>query len=297
MKSVLIAILITVIVMVLIELVVIIKLKNKFFDFSTVFKKNFCNDITTPEICKFFDEDISSTDIVNFTNGKQSDEEFAKNGALILSKFLNSIDKNQLKDLDSVNHVKIFWVEDPQLPIGIIINRNIVVFRGTKTYNDLKKDITFEQVNIDGLYMVHKGFYELYRSIKDDILKNLDFSQDIYVVGHSLGCGLSILLTYDLVYKNINVNTLLVAPPKVGNQDFADYIDKNKKNRVVSIINLADLVPAFPFSYMVYEEKSYQYSHCGNILSFNQLGKSISDCHSVYTYFTFLYNIQNSKKE
>ncbi|KIY63329.1 lipase [Cylindrobasidium torrendii FP15055 ss-10] len=101
---------------------------------------------------------------------------------------------------------------------------------------------------------VHKGFRDAHAAVAKDVLAAvLSTLQDIGVsdvvlVGHSLGAALSLL---DAAYlplhlPNANFRYIGFALPRVGNQEWADYLDSNVKGDLVHITNKDDLVPILP---------------------------------------------------
>lgn len=70
----------------------------------------------------------------------------------------------------------------------------------------------------------------------------------VTVVGHSLGAALALL---DGVYIHVQLTSVSVrvvsyGMPRVGNQDFANWVDKNLSGRVTHVNNEEDPVPTVP---------------------------------------------------
>lgn len=89
-------------------------------------------------------------------------------------------------------------------------NQIIVSFRGTRTiqwFYDF--DFAFEQLPgcPDGKCYVHKGFWEIYQILQPNItltvqsLRGKYPTANVTVTGHSLGAAVSMVATYDLLYR------------------------------------------------------------------------------------------------
>ena len=75
---------------------------------------------------------------------------------------------------------------------------------------------------------------------------------NVTVVGHSLGAAIALLdgafLSLQL-QKNLTVNVITFALPRVGNQAFANFIDTQLSGRVTHVNNKEDPIPVLhPFS-------------------------------------------------
>ena len=267
--------------------IIINRFRNSYFsliyDMSTDI---FCKDEVTP-ICEEVSSDVVTKYEVESVYTKKNN---IISLSLLLCKFLSNMEDNKYNDLKVPYDTKlIYWNKDNSLPFCIIINKDIILFRGTRTIMDAVKDVTFAQIYLPNNVKIHKGFYDLYNDIKKEILENLDLSRKINIIGHSLGCGLSACLAYDLCSRNVKNQCVLLAPPKIGNVYLDLFLRKNNSD-VYSIINYADLVPSLPFSYMMYQNIKYQYYQIGKITYFNNIKNTIHDCHSPFTYYEFLKN-------
>jgi hypothetical protein len=144
----------------------------------------------------------------------------------------------------------IYYSGDSE-PIGVVMNDGtdqIVLFRGTKTLSDLQADLndseqttTYSATNTS--YNVHSGMYNIYQSLTSAT----DFKTGTtIIVGHSLGAALAYYLSIDVTGASRTVYAF--APPKAGDSNFAALVE-NLSN-VNTYINLADMVPSLPLSYM-----------------------------------------------
>jgi hypothetical protein len=178
--------------------------------------------------------------------------------------------------------VLIYSSEDPDLAMVGVYN-NIdgmcwIAFRGTMTEADVKIDLNdtlqIEGPTGDGLSEVHMGMFNLYSELRPKILAAVPANVPISLCGHSLGAALAIYASFDFP----NSPVYAFAPPRTGNVAFANSAPKN----IISVINIADIVPTLPWSYTF---TNLQYAHVGKIISFNQIGSNILDCHNLLTYY------------
>ena len=119
----------------------------------------------------------------------------------------------------------------------------VIVFRGTMFEYEEYVDGDLRYYTYPGTNIkVHKGFYNYYSTVKDQIMKVINnTTKTINITGHSLGASLSLLLTYDI--KGMDPTVTLFGCPKTGNKDFVDSINGvNLKN----IVNYFDIVPEAP---------------------------------------------------
>jgi len=200
----------------------------------------------------------------------------------LVGAFISYIGTNDEKFINFAPYKLVYWKRD-NMPIAIIyknVNMTYVIFRGTLTGADFIADLNIsEQIDNKGV-LVHKGFNTIYKSIKDQLAIDTD---NLFITGHSLGCALGLLLAYDNLDKNVSV--INFAPPRTGNAAFAAKLD----SFVTSYINIADIVPTLPPSFVAIHQKLYQYSHVGKIITFNLAQPDLLACHSTITYFTGIF--------
>ncbi|KAH9970959.1 Alpha/Beta hydrolase protein [Lactifluus volemus] len=80
----------------------------------------------------------------------------------------------------------------------------------------------------------------------------------VTVVGHSLGAALSLLdaVFLSLQLPNVNVNMVGYAMPRVGNQDFANFVDSQLSGLVTHINNKKDPIPT------IHQQDSGEWDAC-----------------------------------
>ena len=171
----------------------------------------------------------------------------------------------------------------------------VVVIRGTMTMDDLINDLNFNYLNDQTLARfsfagnVHPGIAQMYSSISKALHAAIPPSvTQLTITGHSLGAGIGFLFAADMVSKsNINVDVYGVAPPRVGDSNFAANLSQRAAHSG-SLINVADTVPALPLSYMVNPNAPYtplQYAHVGNVNVFNNLLTDTISNHMLPAYY------------
>ncbi|KAJ7885990.1 lipase class 3 family protein [Mycena leptocephala] len=149
----------------------------------------------------------------------------------------------------------------------------IVSHQGTniKSILPILTDITFAQESLnstlfpglDSEIRVHSGFAGEHAKTAEAILTAVNTTLNTYntnrvtVIGHSLGAALALL---DSVYLSLhlpttNLTTIGYGLPRVGNKDFADYVDAHNLS-LTRITNRKDPVPGVPEQVLGYEHPS-----------------------------------------
>jgi len=160
---------------------------------------------------------------------------------------------------------------ETDIQLGIIendIKKSLaIVFRGTDAYQDWLYDCTFCKTKLDDDVRVHSGFYNHLMSVYDEIIEVIDEflikDYNIYICGHSLGGGESLILSYLLSKKTSNlIKVITFGAPKVGN-----YYWKQKYESITNVIhyritNKTDIITKLPINYYhvginihIYEDK------------------------------------------
>ncbi|KAF8258663.1 lipase class 3 family protein [Lactarius quietus] len=141
-------------------------------------------------------------------------------------------------------------------------NTVIVAHQGTNPdefYADLTDGNFFlEQLNsslfpsIPSSVEVHSGFADEQASTAPTILSYVEQAlsahgtSSVTVVGHSLGAALALLdgvYLRDQLSPNVSVRVVSYGMPRVGNQDFANWVDSNLSEQVTHINNEEDPIP------------------------------------------------------
>jgi len=152
--------------------------------------------------------------------------------------------------------------------IGMYDEKVILTFKGSDSDIDWwkvnfrfwKKIIPYDNVNPQ--ILVHAGFINAYKSVRDELLKYVRESgaKEIWCFGHSLGGAMATLASVDFQYNfpGVQVKVVTFGSPRVGNSQF----EKSFRHRVpdyIRIVNSNDLVPRLP-------PQLFNYSHVGEYL-------------------------------
>ena len=103
----------------------------------------------------------------------------------------------------------VLWVIKHSEPFAFVAQDNAgtvyLSFRGTESASDWFEDAIIDQdpyTFAPSYGEVHKGFLELYETIREDMLEALNAAQNpkrLLITGHSLGSGLSTLAVPDII--------------------------------------------------------------------------------------------------
>ena len=142
--------------------------------------------------------------------------------------------------------------------VGVIFynntnNRVLIGFSGTLFLNEWATDFNFPLTyptgttfNVDDV-QVHRGFYNLYMTIRQDIQNFLSANKtsykNLFITGHSLGAALATLAAIDFYEYAPVIYTF--ASPRVGNVDFARLFNYRISNKF-RINNIEDVITELP---------------------------------------------------
>ena len=144
-----------------------------------------------------------------------------------------------------------------------------ISFRGSTNIPNWINNIKFTQIqpynntNIS----VEKGFYNIFKNLKDEVIDTLNNiklkykTEKILITGHSLGGALSTLLAFEMLYiNNYNANDIILitfGSPRVGNEEFTTLINNYHiySNRIT---HYYDIVPHIPQQFLKYNHISQE---------------------------------------
>ena len=146
---------------------------------------------------------------------------------------------------------------------------NLLAMRGTDTVFEGVMDGFFAQVPARLLGfrgLTHSGFSALYRNYQSKIKKLLKTSyssepnKPLVITGHSLGGVLARMAALDAVKQKVNVLfTHVMASPRIGNDDFRTYFDKQRNFPVYMTSHRKDITPHLP-------PTKLNFSHFANLI-------------------------------
>lgn len=126
----------------------------------------------------------------------------------------------------------------------------VLLFRGTIDWKDLVTEARvgkYRPWRDDEPYQVHRGFWDLYSSIRPNLLEHVQKLPVHSMCGHSLG-GVFALLCANDIRRMGNVSRphriYTIATPRVGNRAFAKMAENEWD--VYRIANEEDIVPRLP---------------------------------------------------
>jgi len=199
---------------------------------------------------------------------------------------------NPIKTLGTGKIGQVYKVEDAHALTYIL------VFRGTRTGEELINDLDSVQVSFTGKrddILVHRGFHRLW---KDTILPELDNLGDIFNVGdciniiatgHSLGSANSLFTCLYLhgMFKKMGISCNFYienfTSPRIGNDKFISYL-KEKVKHVITHINIPDIVPNLPPVTLSTLGSTWIYKDFDNIRQHDIQMGSVSVNHRLDTY-------------
>lgn len=202
----------------------------------------------------------------------------------------------KLPDIDSLP--TLISANIDKTPFAAIWKLNdtaIVAIRGTQTVADMSANLRYSKMSAypDSPEIgVHSGMYGIYADIKDSLFKTIGDSKNIFIAGHSLGSAIGFYFALDCAIASLKVEVIGIGAPRAGNQAFSTKLTSLCK--VTTVINLADMVPSLPWSYMPNffgtgkDTDPRQYSHSGTIVMFNIQAPNIVACHEPPIYFSGL---------
>ncbi|MBX3641068.1 MAG: lipase family protein [Nitrosomonas sp.] len=191
---------------------------------------------------------------------------------------------------------KFLWIFKQKEPFAFTARSSedtaYLVFRGTESVEDWTSDLDADQTpytRAQNFGMVHDGFMKLYDSMANDMIESLATLGDckkLFIIGHSLGSGLSTLSVPDVINRTqfrpatMPVFHYNLASPRVGDPRF---VEKYQQSQVPTfrVVNTCDLVPNVPLA--VCDEILYE--HVGTSVDFTAQYGSLTGNHSAeYAY-------------
>lgn len=174
----------------------------------------------------------------------------------------------------------------------------VIAFRSTSTPLEIQHDLQMSQVSY-GSYegsLVHAGFHKLVHTFwNESISPQLEQVQPqrVLFTGHSLGGALALLggVHYSRYYPEIPTHVYSYGAPRVGNQEFAAYVESLPVH-IWRVINECDFITQLPPQVTpnfvnLKNGSPWIYQHVGNVYSFNQNWKSWRTNHFLPIYIEY----------
>ncbi|KAE8134727.1 Alpha/Beta hydrolase protein [Aspergillus pseudotamarii] len=146
-------------------------------------------------------------------------------------------------------------------------NKQIVLsFRGTRSIETWAANIQLAKEDVDELCdgcKVHTGFWKSWESVATATLDGVKKALQAYpgfklaVTGHSFGGAVGTIAATALRNSGSKVELYTYGAPRVGNQEFADYVSGQGSNFRVTHSN--DIVPRLPPRLLGYHQISPEY--------------------------------------
>lgn len=159
------------------------------------------------------------------------------------------------------------------------IRECIIAFRGSKTFmNYLLDDGNFiwtEPYHSCAGCKVHKGFYDSWKSLAAETIKELAAlgcdSKPIRLTGHSLGAAMAVLAFFDLRQNYSVKHVYTYGQPRVGNQAWIDAFESRLEGiPYFRVVDYKDPVPRLPPRDFLDESgRSCGYRHPGPEVFYN----------------------------
>jgi triacylglycerol lipase len=172
----------------------------------------------------------------------------------------------------------------------------VVAIRGTATMDDLLSDLEYSETVgsvADPRVRVHGGMAAVYQAAKPALFAAVPpTAKALFIAGHSLGAAVAFLYAFDAAAaapgraRPLAVEVHGLAPPRVGNPAFASLLAS--RARTATLVNLADLVPTLPWSFMPNIQTPAApdaYAHVPPVAAFEALRSDIVSCHDIFTYY------------
>ncbi len=192
----------------------------------------------------------------------------------------------------------------PDIPIGFIAGRRdqvFIIFRGTRTpsewINNLNADLTPYPIKDCG--NVHKGFFNLYKDIRDEVLEAVGCLPDrakVTIAGHSLGATFASFAAYDiettLRHKIHSLYTF--GSPRLGDDEFVRSFNNKLSERSFRVVNSSDIVTEVPFPTEFAGFLGEYFSHVETPILFTIQHKDIEKNHIIETYISALADVEDN---
>ena len=157
-----------------------------------------------------------------------------------------------------------------------------VAFRGSSSILNWIDDAEAVRITYDTFpdcdCSVHSGFYKATNHLKKGTIESVIKLQQKYgfhnvvVTGHSLGAAIAQLISMELYAVNIDNQVFNFGQPRIGNSDYAAFVNKLTAGILWRFTHNKDPVPHIPFTSLgylhacreVFEQESGVLTECSN---------------------------------
>ena len=195
--------------------------------------------------------------------------------------------------------VRFFSDLEPFALVAQRDDRAYAMFRGTETLEDWYKDTEIDQVpyelpHVTNVGLVHEGFFDLYKSLRQELLSQLNVLQDVrtlYVTGHSLGAALAMVAVPDLIANALTKQRPTIfqynlAGPRACDPKLAAFLNTGSAH-IYRIVNSCDLVPDVPPSVYLGLTEKVLYEHVGYPVTYTAQYESVAGNHAHHTSYHY----------
>jgi hypothetical protein len=128
-----------------------------------------------------------------------------------------------------------------------------VSYRGTATLSDIIDNIDIRRQKIYKSIIVHKGYFDKFMSMEEDITKDIKHIMKQYPItelvftGHSMAASIASISSpyYGDMFKNLKITTHTLGSAPAGNIEFINWFSSNV-DESVRIETEGDIVPYIP---------------------------------------------------
>jgi hypothetical protein len=137
----------------------------------------------------------------------------------------------------------------------------VIIFRGTQTFENYKTDAKFILKDMGTICKgckIHSGFISAYEEISNQVLEKYESLRKRYkgyktiLTGHSMGGALATIASVYLKKEGLDFDLYTFGSPRVGNQEFAEFVNNILKGNNFRVTFKEDPVAVVPPRFIGY---------------------------------------------